>query len=347
MLQFFPTISALDVGQISRPLKQIDLFPSPVCHHVHLQKRGRTRLDDKNSHGGSTRGTRGDLRNATGNNGILSTYLASLNQCTREVSAVHTPTHHSMRRATLPLVAALVAAAAVPVAAQGGCQLLPVAPPGLATLRAGAGWGAIEEALSAVDAAVAAASAANQNMSIGVVAAYRGEVVHTTTAGAARYSPAGAAVPPDDRTVWRIGSVTKVFTALALLKKADTGDVSLDDKVRLHLPGFTLSDDITLRSLATQLSGMTREPPMPCQSDESRCNLTTDEILPELNKGPLLWSVNVRPSYSNLGFGLLGRALEPVYGKQYEAYVEEDICAVRRLIQKKLDLYFLSQNILP
>ena len=56
---------------------------------------------------------------------------------------------------------------------------------------------------------------------------------------------------------------------------------------------------------------------MPCQSDESRCNLTTAEMLPELNKGPLLWPVNVRPSYSNLGFGLLGRAMEPVYGKRY------------------------------
>ena len=147
----------------------------------------------------------------------------------------------------------------------GGCPLLPTvtpaATPTLAALRSGAGWAAVEKALSAVDAAVKEASAANGGMAVGVVAAYHGELFHTTATGAARYA-SGAAVAPDvDKTVWRIGSVTKVFTVLAALAKAGGGGggggggVSLDDPVSKHLPGFTLSDDITLRALATQLSG--------------------------------------------------------------------------------------------
>ena len=81
-------------------------------------------------------------------------------------------------------------------------------------------------------------------MGVGLAIAYNGEVVHSLVAGAARHSDAGTAVPPDDDTVWRIGSVTKVFTVLAALFRADEGGLMLDDPVKSLLPAFTLSESI-------------------------------------------------------------------------------------------------------
>ena len=58
------------------------------------------------------------------------------------------------------------------------------------------------------------------------------------------------------------------------------------------------------------MSGMVREVPLPCRSDDSDCELTTADMVPALNGLPTLWAPDRRPAYSNLGFSLLGRILE-------------------------------------
>jgi CubicO group peptidase (beta-lactamase class C family) len=213
-------------------------------------------------------------------------------------------------RCVLTLLGSMLLAVTAGHGGGGGCPQLSLDVPNLDTLKKSAGWSTIETALEKVNKMVADASAGNKDMGVGVVMSYHGEDLHRTAAGAARYSSSGAAIPPDDdETIWRIGSVTKVIAALALLLAVDRGEVSLDAPVSSVLPAFTLSDDITFRSLASQLSGMAREHPLPCEGDLSKCNFTNAEMLEEINKGPVRWAPNIRPAYSNLGFGLLGRVL--------------------------------------
>jgi len=107
--------------------------------------------------------------------------------------------------------------------------------------------------------------------------------------------------------------------------------VSYDTALSEVMPGFApkgaSADDlraVTLGAIAGQIGAVVREAPQPCSADESACNLTTQEILPAINALPLLWTPGVRPAYSNLGFSLLGRALESPE-LSYEAWVETKI----------------------
>ena len=125
-------------------------------------------------------------------------------------------------------------------------------------------------------------------------------------------------------------TVTKVFTVLALLHTLQQGDItSAEASVHDFLPGFCpldhdcATDPVTFAALASQMGGIVREPGGPCNGDASDCNVTTAAMTPWLNSQPLLWPPNVRPSYSNLGFALLGHAVAAATGDApYETYLE-------------------------
>ncbi|MEJ7637483.1 MAG: serine hydrolase, partial [Singulisphaera sp.] len=77
--------------------------------------------------------------------------------------------------------------------------------------------------------------------------------------------PADAGAPPDEDTIYEIGSITKVFTTLSLAKMVEEGKVRLDDPVRLHLPDDVKvpergGKEIRLVDLATHTSGLPRIP---------------------------------------------------------------------------------------
>ncbi len=74
------------------------------------------------------------------------------------------------------------------------------------------------------------------------------------------------AKPVTDESFYRIASITKTFTTLAILKQAAAGNLSLDDPVNKYLPDLKGSipwKDITLRTLASQLSGIPRDCTLP------------------------------------------------------------------------------------
>jgi CubicO group peptidase (beta-lactamase class C family) len=115
-------------------------------------------------------------------------------------------------------------------------------------------------------------------------------------------------------TPFRIGSVTKVFTAMGALMLRQQGRLELDDPVKKFLPKFSVINpygkrrDITLRELMGHLSGLPREL---CTGSIS-CGLKDeDETLQFIAKMQLVrppWSM--LPTYSNLGFAILGHAWE-------------------------------------
>jgi CubicO group peptidase (beta-lactamase class C family) len=115
---------------------------------------------------------------------------------------------------------------------------------------------------------------------------------------------------PDADTVYRIGSITKSVTALAVLSLRDEGALGLDDPLTRHVPEaarlvYPTRDaaPITLRQLLTHTSGLVRKAPIDIRKDSTEADLMASLSGLALQDAP-----GARHSYSNLGFGLLGVA---------------------------------------
>lgn len=140
---------------------------------------------------------------------------------------------------------------------------------------------------------------------------------------------AGRAATPE--TLYRIASVTKPFTATLLVLLRDRGVVGLDDPVARHLPaGLRLPVDprgapaITLRHLATHASGLPRVPPnLAPRGRDLYGGYTLEALYAGLAALELEAPVGARYAYSNLGYGLLGHALERAAGEPYETLIRK------------------------
>jgi D-alanyl-D-alanine-carboxypeptidase/D-alanyl-D-alanine-endopeptidase len=132
-------------------------------------------------------------------------------------------------------------------------------------------------------------------------------------------------------TLFEIGSITKVFTALLLADASLRGELALSDPVSRWLPegsvvpGFE-GAEITLTVLATHASGlpsfMAGAPPF---GEDSSTGYTVTEMLADVAAFPLPGPVGAAWSYSNTGYGLIGLALERATGRPYERLLHERI----------------------
>ena len=143
--------------------------------------------------------------------------------------------------------------------------------------------------------------------------------------------PAGAPAF-DAGTVFEIGSMTKVFTALLLADMALKGEIALDDPVEKYLPdGATMpvrnGKAITLRHLTMQNSGLPRLPDnMPyADPEDPYADYTEQNLLDFLAGYELPRDPGAEYEYSNLGVGLLGHVLARAAGKDYETLLRERI----------------------
>lgn len=180
---------------------------------------------------------------------------------------------------------------------------------------------------AALDAYVAAqARAANiPGLAIGIVR--DGEVVHA--AGFGRADRAGT--PVSAQTPFVIGSVSKGFTALAILQLAEQGRLDLDAPVQTYLPWFTLADPqaaarITLRHLLNQNSGLGYNDSTRPMWDRPG-QFTLEERLRQLSDLTLRRAPGTDFEYSNYNYMLLGAVIEAVTGQTYGEYIETQVFA--------------------
>ena len=124
----------------------------------------------------------------------------------------------------------------------------------------------------------------------------------------------------------RIGSLTKLFTGLALLALRDEGRLSLEDPLAKYVPEaaqliYPTSDapPVRLRNLLTHTSGLPRQLP---NVDEP---LSRDALLKGLRGLELDFAPGVREQYSNLGVVLLGQVVERVSGEGYRRFLDQRI----------------------
>jgi CubicO group peptidase (beta-lactamase class C family) len=153
-----------------------------------------------------------------------------------------------------------------------------------------------------------------------------GELVWVQSAGV-RETKENAAVTPD--TVFRIASMTKSFTAMAILKLRDEGKLSLDDPVSRHVPSLAGlpyptkdSPTLTIRHLLTHSEGFPEDNPWGdrqlAQSDETMRSWMRAGI-------PFSTSPGTAFEYSNYGFAILGQIVAKASGRNYADYVRDNI----------------------
>lgn len=139
-------------------------------------------------------------------------------------------------------------------------------------------------------------------------------------------------IPVDGRTLFEIGSCTKVFTSLSLAVLVTRGDIKLDDSIQTLLPGAELSDDaamITLKELSTHTSGLPRIPAglyfdAVFRSDNPYEKFTAERLLDVLKS----WDGPEKKvsAYSNLGAGLLGYVLQQKErAEDYDALIRSTV----------------------
>lgn len=153
-----------------------------------------------------------------------------------------------------------------------------------------------------------------------------GKLIYSGGIGTARLE---SGIPVSDHTLFRIASMSKSFTATAILQLRDAGKLSLDDPVSKYLPvmntvAYPTSDspEITIRHLLTHGAGFPEDNPWGDRQLDD-----TDEALMQMIRSGISFShtPGVAYEYSNLGFAILGQVVRKVSGMDFREYTRKNI----------------------
>jgi CubicO group peptidase (beta-lactamase class C family) len=160
-------------------------------------------------------------------------------------------------------------------------------------------------------------------LSVSVV--YDQSLIWSSGFGTANLETGASATP---KTLYRAGSITKLFTDTMLMQLRDAGKVQLDDPVQKYLPEMQISSPYggrqpTLRQLSSHTGGLPREAPL--NYWRTREFPDEQELIGSLQNSSLVGPPGGVYVYSNLGVALEGIALERASGDSYIHYVTEHI----------------------
>ncbi|MFF0460565.1 serine hydrolase domain-containing protein [Streptomyces mexicanus] len=127
---------------------------------------------------------------------------------------------------------------------------------------------------------------------------------------------------PDDTTQYRIGSITKTFTAVLVLRLRDEGVIDLGDPLEKHLPG-TGAGEATIADLLAHTGGLAAESPAPWW--ERTPGTLRPEVADVLGEEPLRHPVGRRFHYSNPGYTVLGALVEKLRGAPWEDVLRREV----------------------
>jgi CubicO group peptidase (beta-lactamase class C family) len=161
-------------------------------------------------------------------------------------------------------------------------------------------------------------------LSFGIIAG--GQLIYSGNVGTANLQTNTAA---SSKTLFRIASMSKSFTAMAILKLRDEGKLNLTDPVSKYISEINkagaLTKDapaITIQNLLTMSAGFPEDNPW----GDRQLDDTDEELLKQISEGISFSNVpGVTFEYSNLGFALLGKIIGNVSGIPYQQYITENI----------------------
>jgi CubicO group peptidase (beta-lactamase class C family) len=135
-------------------------------------------------------------------------------------------------------------------------------------------------------------------------------------------------MPNAPSTKFRLGSLTKQFTAASILLLEERGKLKVDDRVKKYLPDAPAAwDAITIFHLLTHTSGIPNFTTFPDYRSSEPFPSTAEQTVARFRDKPIDFSPGEKFSYSNSGYVLLGHLIERITGGSYEHFVQENIFA--------------------
>ncbi|HDP98623.1 MAG TPA: class A beta-lactamase-related serine hydrolase [bacterium] len=131
------------------------------------------------------------------------------------------------------------------------------------------------------------------------------------------------------QTIFRIASISKLFTSTAIMQLRDAGKLRLDDPITKYLPWFQIrhrfpdAPEITVWHILTHSSGLPREAAFPYWTDHQFPSL--EQIKEKLVEQETIFPSETKWKYSNLAMALLGEIVEAASGIDYESYIRKNI----------------------
>lgn len=185
--------------------------------------------------------------------------------------------------------------------------------------------GASDETLAASINAVLEKAYRPDDPGAAVIVVRDGKVIFRKGYGKANLE-LGVPVEPD--MVFRLGSITKQFTAVAVLMLAEQGKLSLDDDLTKFLPDYpTKGQKITVEQLLTHTSGIKSYTALPEWFGQWRKDFPLAELIAMFKDKPLDFAPGERWAYNNSAYVLLGAVIEKASGQTYKDFIEKQIFA--------------------
>ncbi len=199
--------------------------------------------------------------------------------------------------------------AAIVIAGLAGCSSKPSAP----AISA--------KSASKVDAIVQEQVDRRVTPGIAIAIAKDGTTIYSKTAGVRdlkRRSPMELTTPQ------LIGSITKQFTAAAILLLAQDRKLSIDDRLSKYVPEYLHGSEITLRQMLNMVSGISDNDPA-IYGDELTKPIARSAMFANLNKLPLVYRPGTHMTYTNTNYNLLGLIVQRVSGEPYLTFLRARI----------------------
>jgi D-alanyl-D-alanine carboxypeptidase len=145
--------------------------------------------------------------------------------------------------------------------------------------------------------------------------------------GAAGLADVAKRLPTTPATRFRIGSVTKLFTAISIMQLVERGQIGLDDKLLRYLPHAPHAETVTVRELLNHTSGIPNYLDAAFAKGSVLAPATPQALLATVASKPLGFAPGTRYEYSNTGYVLLGLIVESLSGTSLPKYERAHILA--------------------
>src|SRR5271156_6667115 len=133
-------------------------------------------------------------------------------------------------------------------------------------------------------------------------------------------------IPNSPTTKFRLGSITKQFTAASILLLEERGKLNINDPVKKYMPDAPAAwDKITIYNLLTHTSGIPSFTSFPDYSSTEASPTTPEKLVARFRDKPLDFQPGEKWNYSNSGYVLLGYLIEKISGQSYKDFVQENI----------------------
>jgi CubicO group peptidase (beta-lactamase class C family) len=133
-------------------------------------------------------------------------------------------------------------------------------------------------------------------------------------------------IPNSPTTKFRLGSLTKQFTAASILLLEERGKLKVDDPVKKYMPDTPPAwDKVTIYNLLTHTSGIPSFTGFPDYASTEATPTTPEKLVARFRDKPLEFQPGEKWNYSNSGYVLLGYLIEKISGETYQKFVQENI----------------------